>query len=131
MRFMRSARPPYAPTGNPPPITLPSVVRSGRTPRRPCAPPAPTRNPVITSSKMSSAPYWSETAERRVKIGIGRDEPGVPDVRLDDHRGNRVRMLAKQVGDGAGIVEGGGERQARERRRHARTVPQPQGRHAG
>src|SRR6267143_4634956 len=35
---MTSARPPKAPTGRPPPMILPNVVRSGRTPRRSCAP---------------------------------------------------------------------------------------------
>jgi hypothetical protein len=38
-RSIRSARPPYAPIGIPPPMILPSVVRSGRTPNRSCAPP--------------------------------------------------------------------------------------------
>ena len=44
----------------PPPITLPSVVRSGRTPYSAWAPPGATRNPVITSSKMSTAPCSSQ-----------------------------------------------------------------------
>ena len=60
-----SARPPYAPIGMPPPMILPSTVRSGRTPKRACAPPRPTRNPVITSSKISSAP----SARRQVARG--------------------------------------------------------------
>ncbi len=37
-------------------MTLPSVVRSGRMPNRAWAPPGPIRKPVMTSSKMSSAP---------------------------------------------------------------------------
>ncbi len=53
---MMSRRPPNAPTGMPPPITLPSVVRSGTTPVMPCTPCECTRNPVITSSKMSTLP---------------------------------------------------------------------------
>ena len=36
---MMSLRPPYAPTGSPPPIILPSVVRSGLMPKYCCAPP--------------------------------------------------------------------------------------------
>ena len=36
---MMSARPPYAPTGSPPPITFPIVVRSGVTPKWAWAPP--------------------------------------------------------------------------------------------
>ena len=56
---MTSRRPPKAPTGKPPPITLPKHHRSGRTPRSSDAPPAPRRNPVMTSSKISSAPARS------------------------------------------------------------------------
>ena len=61
MRAIRSRRPPYAPEGNPPPRIFDSVVRSGRTPYSSCAPPAATRKPVITSSKISSAPLASHT----------------------------------------------------------------------
>src|SRR2546430_12146328 len=63
---MRSARPPYAPTGIPPPMILPSVVRSGRTWSRSCAPPAETRKPVITSSKINRAPCRSHSARSAV-----------------------------------------------------------------
>ena len=59
---MMSARPPKAPTGRPPPMTLPRVVRSGVTPKTLWAPPIATRNPVITSSKMSTLPWSSHTA---------------------------------------------------------------------
>ena len=40
--------PPNAPTGRPPPMTLPMVTRSGRRPYNPQAPPGATRSPVIT-----------------------------------------------------------------------------------
>jgi len=53
---MISARPPNAPTGRPPPMTLPKQLKSGVMPKRSCAPPFAKRNPVITSSKMSSEP---------------------------------------------------------------------------
>mmetsp|Transcript_6842 Transcript_6842/g.29133 ORF Transcript_6842/g.29133 Transcript_6842/m.29133 type:complete len:205 (-) Transcript_6842:783-1397(-) len=53
---MISRLPPYAPTGRPPPITLPMVVRSGVTPQYSCAHPLEMRKPVITSSKVSRAP---------------------------------------------------------------------------
>ena len=53
---MTSADPPMAPTGMPPPMTLPKADMSGTTPITCCAPPRATRNPVITSSKISSAP---------------------------------------------------------------------------
>ena len=58
---MTSARPPKAPTGMPPPMTLPSVVRSGLMPSSFCAQPRSTRKPVITSSKISSAPCASHS----------------------------------------------------------------------
>ena len=48
----RSARPPKAPIGRPPPMTLPKLVRSGATPYSAWAPPRPRRKPVITSSKI-------------------------------------------------------------------------------
>ena len=57
-----SLRPPTAPMGRPPPITFPKHVRSGRMSYFPCAPPVPKRNPVITSSKTSSAPTRSHSA---------------------------------------------------------------------
>ena len=59
---IRSRRPPKAPTGSPPPITLPKHHRSGVTPDQPVAPAGPRRKPVITSSKISSAPAASQAA---------------------------------------------------------------------
>ena len=59
---MTSARPPNAPTLRPPPMTLPKQVRSGVMAKASWAPPPPTRNPVITSSKISSAPTRSHSA---------------------------------------------------------------------
>mmetsp|Transcript_202 Transcript_202/g.733 ORF Transcript_202/g.733 Transcript_202/m.733 type:complete len:245 (+) Transcript_202:131-865(+) len=53
---MISRRPPYAPTGSPPPMTLPIVVRSGVTPQYSCAHPLLILNPVMTSSNVKSAP---------------------------------------------------------------------------
>src|ERR1700731_1720111 len=53
---MISARPPNAAQGSPPPITLPNVTRSPRTPSIPYQPDADTRNPVSTSSMIRSAP---------------------------------------------------------------------------
>jgi hypothetical protein len=59
-----SARPPNAPTGSPPPITFPKHQRSGRTPDQPDAPSSPSRNPVMTSSKINNAPTSSQAARR-------------------------------------------------------------------
>ena len=53
---MTSARPPNAASGNPPPTTLPSVVRSGVMRMVSWAPPRARRKPVITSSHTNSAP---------------------------------------------------------------------------
>ena len=63
-RSIRSRRPPKAAHGKPPPITLPSVVRSGVTFQRVCAPPYPIRNPVITSSKIRTLPLAVHRARR-------------------------------------------------------------------
>ena len=61
---MMSRRPPTAPIGRPPPMTFPKQVRSGRTSNFACAPPLPKRKPVITSSKMRSAPTRSHSCRR-------------------------------------------------------------------
>ena len=94
---IRSRRPPYAATGSPPPITLPSVVRSAVTPKRSAAPPGAMRNPVITSSKISSAPCSSASrAQRGQERRIGRDEPRVADHRLDDDRRDATGVAPQQ-----------------------------------
>ena len=53
---IRSARPPKAAAGSPPPMTLPKVNRSASTGSRPYQPDRDTRKPVMTSSMISSAP---------------------------------------------------------------------------
>ncbi len=60
---MISARPPNAAAGSPPPMTLPNVMRSPATASRPYQPERVTRNPVSTSSMISSAPYSAQSAE--------------------------------------------------------------------
>jgi hypothetical protein len=93
---MMSRRPPKAPTGMPPPITLPSVVRSGVMPNRPCAPTGPTRKPVITSSKISTAPCCVHSVRIALEEGARRhDEVHVADHRLDDDAGDAVAMAAE------------------------------------
>ena len=53
-------------------MTLPKHQRSGVTPDQAVAPPGPSRNPVITSSKISNAPAASQAARRRSrKPGAG------------------------------------------------------------
>ncbi len=59
----------------PPPTTLPKVDRSGVMPYKPCAEPGPTRKPVITSSKISTAPccvHSSRMAARNSGLGAIR-----------------------------------------------------------
>src|SRR5262249_17162850 len=56
------ARPPKGPAGSPPPIPLPNVIRSPATPSRPYQPDLVTRNPVSTSSMMSSEPCSAASA---------------------------------------------------------------------
>src|SRR5437660_98918 len=48
----------------------------------------------------------AQRAERRVELRLGRDEPAVPDVRLDDHGGQRVTPSPEQLAEGAAVVEG-------------------------
>ena len=64
---MTSARPAMAPTGMPPPRILPRVVRSGVTPTYSWAPPKASRNPVMTSSKMSTAPRLVVSSRRKLR----------------------------------------------------------------
>ena len=76
---MIAARPPNAAAGSPPPMTLPNVMRSGRTPSMPYQPAGPTRNPVMTSSRMSSAPCASQSRRSAaLKPGSGATTPMLP-----------------------------------------------------
>ena len=76
---MISFRAAKAPTGNPPPITLPYVATSARTPRRSCAPPGAKRNPVMTSSKISNAPWVSHKLRKPSKKPVcGKMHPIFP-----------------------------------------------------
>ena len=60
-------------------MILPSVVRSGSTPKRSWAPPQATRKPVMTSSKMSRAPYRVHRARQASrKPGSGGTTPMLP-----------------------------------------------------
>src|ERR1700726_954207 len=73
---MISARPPNAAAGRPPPITLPNVTRSPGTPSRPYQPDGDTRNPVSTSSMISTAPADRHSAaSRALNPGAGGTTP--------------------------------------------------------
>src|SRR3989449_10843365 len=62
----------------------------------------------------------AQRAERRVELRLGRDEPTVPEVRLDDHGGQRVTPSPEQLAEGAGVVEWQRGGETRGRRREAR-----------
>src|SRR4029077_11243914 len=47
----------------------------------------------------------AQRAERGMKLRLGRDEPAVPDVWLDDHRGQLVTPPPEQLSDSEGVVE--------------------------
>src|SRR5215468_1347756 len=68
-----SARPPNAAAGSPPLMTLPNVNRSASTGSSPYQPAADTRNPVITSSRTSSAPF-STVILRSAALKPGRGD---------------------------------------------------------
>ena len=73
---MTSARPPKAAAGSPPLITLPKVNRSASTPSRPYQPAGLTRKPVMTSSRISSAPCAAVSSRSRaLKPGSGATTP--------------------------------------------------------
>src|SRR5713226_869697 len=62
-----------------PPMILPSVVMSGLMSYSACAPPYETRNPVITSSKISSAPDTSQISRSPArKPSAGGTHPMFP-----------------------------------------------------
>ena len=89
-----SARPPKAAAGRPPLITLPKVNRSGVTPSRPHQPAGPTRKPVSTSSRISSAPWRrGQVAQQRVEPVARRDHAHVRGGRFDDDAGDLVAVL--------------------------------------
>ena len=116
---MMSALPPKAPTGMPPPITLASVVRSGLTPVRPCTPCGPTRKPVITSSKISSAPCAVQTSRRPSRKPAAGDQVHVAGDRLDDDAGDVRAVLGEGLAHGVQIVVFQGQRVCDEFGRHA------------
>ena len=77
-RSMTSRRPPKTLSGWPPPTALPSVHRSGVTPRYSWAPPGAMRKADSTSSKISRTP-WSRVSPRRAarNPGVGMTQPAL------------------------------------------------------
>ena len=97
--------------GRPPPTTLPKIDRSGVMPNRPCAPPGPTRKPVITSSKTSSAPcVVAAAAQPGEEAGAGGDEAHVGGDRLDEHRGELGAVRGERGVERGDVVVGHDDR---------------------
>ena len=100
----------------PPPITLPSVVRSGRTPYTAWAPPGATRNPVITLVEDEHRSVLvAALAQRLQEARHRRHAVHVPGDGLHDHPGDPVAELRERVAHAAGVVEGEGQRVLGER----------------
>ena len=97
---MMSRRPPNAPTGNPPPMILPSVVMSGVMLKWPCAPRGPTRKPVITSSNINTAPCLVHSLRSVCrKFLVGNDQIHIAGDRLDDHAGDLIAHFRERIFD--------------------------------
>ncbi len=129
---MISARPPKAPTGRPPPITLPKVERSGRTPSSSCAPPFARRKPVITSSKMRSAPCASQRRRSPSwKPGSGRIRPALPGIGSTMIAAISPGVRAKRGLDRREVVERQGQGEGGQRGGDARAVGLAVGQRAG
>ena len=128
---MTSARPPKAAAGKPPPMTLPKVIRSGRTPSMPYQPALLTRKPVITSSEMYSAPFSAHSVlETLVEAGQRRHHAHVAGRRLGDHAGDLARVRGERGPHRVEVVVRQHDRVAGLRAGHPRGVGQPEGRHA-
>src|SRR5215469_8749878 len=98
-----SRLPPTAATGKPPPRPLAIVVRSGRTPKYSWAPPLANRKPVITSSKISSAPC-REVPEQLQVTGLRKDAASVEYGGLGDDRRYLFSALGHDGREALGIV---------------------------
>ena len=77
-----------------------------------------------------SAVAIAQRAQRGMELRRGSNEPGIPDVRLDDHRGQRVALPPKQCVDGGSVIERQRDGQSGEYRGHARAIGQAEGRNA-
>ena len=123
-RTGRPRRPPKAPTGRPPPITLPKHHRSGRTPDEAMAPPSPIRNPVMTSSNTSSAPAASHAARSPSRNpGAGGTRPMLAAT------GSTITQATRSSSSGTTLY-GATTVSATAAARHAGRAGQPEGGHA-
>ena len=103
---MISRRPPKAPTGMPPPMTLPSTVRSGRTPYTAWAPPG--RDPEPRHHLVEyehRAVLVAALPKRLQKPRHRRYAVHVSGNRLDDHRSDPFAEPGERLAHCAGIVE--------------------------
>jgi hypothetical protein len=95
---MMSRRPPNAPTGMPPPMILPSVVRSGRTPYkrlRAAEGDAKSGHDFVEDQQRAGAIAFA--AQRLEEAGRGRHAVHVAGDRLDDHAGDLLADLAERL----------------------------------
>ena len=100
----------------PPPMALARQMMSGVTPVRWVAPPGPAVRPVLTSSKVSSAPCDVQQVLEALQVArLGLDDPGVHHHWLDDHPGDLARVLFQQPLDAAQVVERGDQGQPDDR----------------
>ena len=120
---MIGAAPPKAPTGSPPPMTFPSVVRSGVIPSRAWTPPRAdpkAGHHLVEDQQRAVAPR--DVAERAQKARNRQHESHVPDVRLDDHGRDAAGVPFEGRVDGGGVVVGHDERVGGRPRRDALRV---------
>ena len=90
------AGPATAPTGIPPPIIFPSMIRSGAMPMLSAIEPKQSRNPDITSSQIRSAPLLCAiSASAFNEPGVRIHHAHVGGDRLDDHGGDFLRRGAE------------------------------------
>ena len=101
-------------------------------PYRPCTPRGCTRKPVITSSKISTAPYWSHSARRPSrKPGAGMMRFMLPAIGSTMIAAIRRRLGRERGGHGGEVVVGHDDRQFGDRRRHAGRRRLPERERAG
>ena len=92
--------------GTPPPIDLARQNRSGLTPNHSVAPPYAITTPVLTSSKMSTAPCCrGQFADALQEAGEWRHDADVELHRLDDDRRDLALVALEDRCQRLGVVE--------------------------
>jgi len=129
---MISRRPPNAPTGMPPPMILPSVVKSGRHPIERLRASQGDAKARITSSKTSSAPTPSHSRPQSLqKIRRRGHAIHVACHGLDNDAGDLLAELPEHALNLIAVVVVERHRMARQRPGHARRGGYPESQCAG